>query len=137
MPVLQPDLPAFSDAESAAIEEALEERAAILEFDGQLPRPQAEIQAASTMRVYRYRLTDRPTDWLILIAPGSDLGEARRTLDLRFGSARVMEVCHKDQPQMSAKEDRCDRPDRQAVFIDSGTDIDTTDRIEGNPWTNT
>ena len=47
------------------------------------------------MRVYRYRLSDRPTDWLIMIAPGCNLAEVRRALALRFGSERVIEmVCN-------------------------------------------
>ena len=57
-----------------------------------MPRPEAEARAASAMRVYRYRLTDRPADWLVMIAPGCDLDEARRTLIARFGTERLLEV---------------------------------------------
>lgn len=44
------------------------------------------------MRVYHYRLTDRPKDWLVMIAPGCELDEARRSLIARFGSERLLEV---------------------------------------------
>jgi hypothetical protein len=37
------------------------------------------------MRVYRYRLIDKPDTWLTMIAPDCDLEEARRSLRLRFG----------------------------------------------------
>jgi hypothetical protein len=46
----------------------------------------------SGMRVYQYRLTDRPDAWLVMLAPGCDLDEARRSLVLRFGAERVLEV---------------------------------------------
>ncbi|MBK1716671.1 hypothetical protein [Thiocystis violacea] len=83
--------PALSGLDQAAIHEAIEERAAILEHEAHLPRPQAETQAARAMRVYRYRLTDHP-DWLTLIAPGCDLEEARRALVSRFGAERVLDI---------------------------------------------
>jgi hypothetical protein len=74
------------------IQEAIEERAAILEFDADLPRTQAEAQATNAMRVYRYRVTDKPHDWLVMIAPGCDLEEARRILIGRFGETRLIDV---------------------------------------------
>lgn len=40
---------------------------------------------------YRYRLTDKPSVWLTLFAPGTDLREARRVLLRQFGS-RLIEV---------------------------------------------
>ena len=43
------------------------------------------------MRVYRYRLLDKPDTWLTMIAPDCDLEEARRCLRLRFGE-RLTEV---------------------------------------------
>ncbi len=52
------------------------------------PRP----PSLSRMSVYRYRLTDKPDTWLILIAPGDDLNEARRVLKNQFGAERVIEV---------------------------------------------
>lgn len=50
------------------------------------PRP------ASPTPVYRYRLTDKPDTWLILIAPGDDLNEARKVLENQFGKERLIEV---------------------------------------------
>lgn len=87
----QPPPPLTPD-QHADIQEAIEERAAILEFDADQPRPEAEIQAANAMRVYRYRLTEKPNDWLMMIAPGCDLEEARRALVGRFGAERLMDV---------------------------------------------
>ena len=46
----------------------------------------------STTPVYRYRLTDQPDTWLILIAPGDDLTAARRVLENQFGAERLIEV---------------------------------------------
>jgi hypothetical protein len=68
------------------IAEHLAERAAIHEYDGGLTRKQAEIEARRTLRVFEYQLTDNPDSWLVLIAPGCDLAEARRNLRARFGS---------------------------------------------------
>jgi hypothetical protein len=73
------------------IHEANAERAAILEYEAGMARPQAEAQVRGAMRVYRYRLTDRPADWLV-IAPDYELDEARRSLIARFGIARLIEV---------------------------------------------
>jgi len=69
-----------------AIHEHLEERAAIQEYDGGLTRKQAETEALRTLRVFQYRLTDTPDSWLVLIAPGCDLDEARESLRARFGT---------------------------------------------------
>ncbi|NCA72316.1 MAG: hypothetical protein EOM91_20035, partial [Sphingobacteriia bacterium] len=86
------DPPPLSDADHEAIREAIEERAAIREFDGGEDRPTAEREARSAMRVYQYRLTDRPDAWLTMLAPGCDLDQARRDLALRFGAERVIEI---------------------------------------------
>ena len=84
--------PPLSPADHDAIREAIEERVAIREFDAGEARQVAERAARSAMRVYQYRLTDRPDTWLTMLAPGCDLDEARRTLALRFGAERVIEV---------------------------------------------
>ena len=84
--------PPLSPADNEAIREAIEERAAIREFDGGESRQVAERAARTAMRVYHYRLTDRPDTWLTMLAPGCDLDEARRTLALRFGPERLVEV---------------------------------------------
>lgn len=68
------------------IAEHLAERAAIQEYDGGLTRKQAEDEARRALRVFEYRLTDNPDSWLVLIAPGCDLDEARESLRERFGN---------------------------------------------------
>ena len=75
----------------AAIREHLEERAAIMEYDGGLTRDQAETEAHKALRVFEYRLTDNPDAWLVLIAPGCDLDEARGSLQVRF-EKRLIDV---------------------------------------------
>ncbi len=74
------------------IAEAIEERAAIQEFDGKLTGDEAESQGKAAMQVYRYRLTDNPAHWLAMIAPGCDLKEAIRSVEGMFGQERVLEV---------------------------------------------
>jgi hypothetical protein len=83
--------PALSSEDHEAIEEAIEERAAIREHDGGESRETAEREARSAMRVYRYRVTDKPDTWLTMIAPGCDLADAQHTLELRF-PGRLLEV---------------------------------------------
>jgi len=85
-------IPPLTPGERADIDEAIDERAAIQEYDGGLPRPEAERQARAAMRVYRYRLDYNPGQWLIIIAPGCDLNEATRCCRNRFGAERVVEV---------------------------------------------
>ena len=84
--------PPLSASDQDAIHEAIEERAAILEFEAGRSRTEAETQATLSMHVYRYRVTDRPQDWLTLIAPGCDLEEARQSLLWQFGADRLIEV---------------------------------------------
>lgn len=86
------DTPAFSEGQRGGIREAIAERAAVQEQDGGLSRSEAETRATRAMRVYRYRLSDKPNDWLVMIAPGCDLTEARRSLIARFGIERLAEV---------------------------------------------
>ena len=77
---------------SEAIAEHLAERAAIQEYDGGLTRKQAEAEARRTLRVFEYRLTDNPDAWLVMIAPGCELGQATMTCHNTFGPDRVIEV---------------------------------------------
>ena len=79
-----------SDHEES-IHEHLEERAAIMEYDGGLTRDQAETEARKALRVFEYRLTDNPDAWLVLIAPGCDLDEASESLRVRF-EKRLIDV---------------------------------------------
>jgi hypothetical protein len=60
-----------------------------MEFDGGLPRDQAETEARRALQVFKYRITDSPDSWLVLIAPGCDLDDARESLRRRFGSRLV------------------------------------------------
>lgn len=45
----------------------------------------------ATRGVYEYKLTDS-LSWLVLLAPGVDLNNARRTLEAQFGEDRLVEV---------------------------------------------
>lgn len=84
--------PPLTPEQRNGILDAVAERAAIQEHDGGLSRSEAEAQSRRAMRVYRYRLTDRPADWLVMIAPGCDLDDARQKLIARFGTERLLEV---------------------------------------------
>jgi hypothetical protein len=83
--------PDLSSADEEAIAEAIEERAAIREFEGGESSETAKCEARVAMCAFRYRLTDEPSTWITMIAPGCELEEARRTLDLRFGK-RLLDV---------------------------------------------
>jgi hypothetical protein len=63
--------------------------------DGGESREAAALQARHAMRVYRYRLIDKPDSWLTMIAPDCDLEEARRSLRLRFGERLTAVVEHR------------------------------------------
>lgn len=77
------------DHEDAA--EYYEERSAISEYDGELPRREAEEQAAR--RIYEYRLSYQPTQWMVVLAlPGVELEEQVFYLRERFGAETVLEV---------------------------------------------
>jgi hypothetical protein len=87
--------PDLTDDERADLREALDERAAIMEFDGGLPRPEAETQAVRLMRVYRVRVAmgeNEPDRWTVMLAPGCDLPEAQHAAALQFGPERVREL---------------------------------------------
>ena len=89
-----PDPPYLSDHDQEALAEAFEERAAIQEHEGGLPRVDAEEAARSALRVYYYRVTDKPGTWLTLVCPGCDLEAARHSLTLRFGERLIDLVEH-------------------------------------------
>ena len=84
--------PPLTSDQYEGIREAIAERAAIQEHDAGFSRSEAEALARSAMRVFRYRLTDRPADWLVMISPGYELEEARRRLIDRFGRERLLDV---------------------------------------------
>lgn len=80
--------PPLTGEDLETISEAIEERAAIMEFDGGLSRAEAERQARDAMRVY-YALADgntaQPPRWRVMLLPGVDsLGEARKAAEWRF-----------------------------------------------------
>jgi len=86
--------PALDAADRHAIAEALEERAAIREFDAGESRPLAEAQAHTAMRCYRILVTmddPQPPRWVTLVAPGLSLADARHDAEGRFWG-RVLEI---------------------------------------------
>ncbi|WP_041447080.1 hypothetical protein [Thiocystis violascens] len=85
-------MPPLPHSQETAIREALDERASILEFDAGLPQSVADTHESNALRVYRYRVTDHHEVWLILIAPGCTLDDARHTLSGRFGAERLLDV---------------------------------------------
>lgn len=92
--LLRYEMPADAPApDSQAIQEAIEERAAILEHDAGIARAQADAAAEQAIQagVYLFRISDRPQAWLTTICPGCDLEEARHSLALRYG-ARLLQV---------------------------------------------
>ncbi len=81
-------VPNLTPQDQADIQEALEERAAIREFDGGESRGQAEQHAREAMRVYQVRVAMDPGTpvWVTMIAPGCDLPEATAAAYNRFGA---------------------------------------------------
>jgi hypothetical protein len=73
------------------IREQIEERAAIMEYDGGLSRKDAEQAAAAALRVYCYRMKDKPTSELTVIMPGTEFDEALENLKNQFGD-RLLDV---------------------------------------------
>ena len=78
-----------------AIAEAIEERAAIREFEGGETRAVAERGARSAMRVYDLLVAMGPGEApksVTLLAPGCTLEDARREALGRFGAERLIEI---------------------------------------------
>lgn len=67
------------------IREQIEERAAIMEYDGGLSRQEAEQAAAAAIRVYCYRVKEKPNSELVAIMPNTELNEAYESLRLKYG----------------------------------------------------
>ena len=67
------------------IRERNEERSAIMEFDSGLSRQDADVAATNSMRVYCYRVTDKPDSELVTIKPNVELNEATQELKERYG----------------------------------------------------
>lgn len=79
-----------------AIREALDERAAIREFEGGEPREIAEREARVAMRIFDALVAmpagdPSPARWVTLLLPGCDLAQAQATAAWRF-PGRVLEV---------------------------------------------
>ena len=67
------------------IREQIEERAAIMEYDGGLSRKDAEQAAAAAIRVYCYRVKEKPNSELVAIIPNTELNKAYENLRLKYG----------------------------------------------------
>ena len=67
------------------IREQIEERAAIMEYDGGLSRHDAERAAVKAIRVFCYRVREKPDSELVAIMPNTSLAEAHESLSLRYG----------------------------------------------------
>ena len=99
-PARPPEPPPLTDAERADIAEAVAERAAIMEYDGELSRPDAEAAAVARMRVYRVQIAQPtgPPVWAVMLAPGCDLPEATRAAHNQFGANRVLSIAPEHTP---------------------------------------
>ena len=62
-----------------------------MEFDGGLQRADADVAAAKSMRVYCYRVTDKPNSELTVIMPNTELIEAEVKLREKYGD-RLLSV---------------------------------------------
>jgi hypothetical protein len=71
--------------ESESIHEYFEERAAIMGFDGVLSRKEAEQATVKAIRVYCYRVKDKPNSELTVLMPNTELDEAYQKLRLKYG----------------------------------------------------
>jgi hypothetical protein len=89
-----PNPPRVANNDPAAIRRTREGWSSIRDIAGGESRNARALPARHAMCVYRYRLTDKPDAWLIMIAPNCDLDEARRSLRLRFGE-RLTAVEHR------------------------------------------
>lgn len=81
-----------AEALDADAREYFDERAAIIEYDGGMPRPEAEHRA--TRRVFEYRLADQPGRWLTVLGAldWASVDDARAALARQFGTERVVDV---------------------------------------------
>jgi len=91
-----PNPPRVANNDPAAIRGTREGWRSIRDIAGGESRNARALPARHAMCVYRYRLTDNPDAWLIMIAPDCALDEARRSLHLRFGE-RLTAVEHRQR----------------------------------------
>jgi len=81
------------------IREQIEERAAIMEYDGGLSRHDAEQEATKAIRVYCYRTKEKPDSELVAIMPNTSLAEAHESLSLRYGDKLL--AVYENTPNMA------------------------------------
>jgi hypothetical protein len=93
-----PNPPCVGKNDPASIRGTREGWRSVRDLAGGESRNARALPARHAMCVYRYRLTDKPDAWLIMIAPDCDLEEARRSLHLRFGE-RLTAVEHRHQKE--------------------------------------
>lgn len=88
----------LTEGERVAVQEAIEERAAIREFEAGESRAEAERAARRDMRVYRVRVVmpEGGERWATLLAPGCGPQEAVEAAVRTFGRDRVIEVISQD-----------------------------------------
>lgn len=88
------DPPPLLEEEHEAILEAIAERAAIREIEGEQSRSFAEREARAAMRVYRALLktASGPAHWATLILPGYNRTEATAHTRRRWRSSRILAV---------------------------------------------
>ena len=94
-----PAPPPLTPDEQADITEARTERAAIMEFDGGLPRHEADAQARRLVQVYRVLVAmddGQPPRWVTMLGAHDD-DDARRAADGTFGAERVLEIRPQDE----------------------------------------
>ena len=78
-----------------AVEESVEERAAIREFDGGEDRDTAEREACDAMHVFDVHVTmpgERAPRWVTMLAPGCNLAQAQLAAEIQFTASRVIRV---------------------------------------------
>lgn len=87
--------PPLTEGDREAVTESIDERAAIMEYDGGLSRADAEQEARAAMRVYQVRVAmpdNRPPRWCTMLAPGCDHPAAIDAANGQFGTTRVLDV---------------------------------------------
>jgi hypothetical protein len=90
-----PNPPRVANNDPEAIRGTREGWRSIRDIAAEESRNPTALPARHAMCVYRYRLTDTPDAWLIMIARDCDLDEARRSLHLRFGERLTAVVEHR------------------------------------------
>lgn len=82
----------LNELKARDIHEAIEEKAAILEYEAGMPRQQAEKRAPGAVGAFNYVLADCPGKVFTMLSPGSSLAEARRLIEHQYGVDRVVDV---------------------------------------------